>query len=354
MPLTLEPTQDVQHLLQHLVRMQLAGLSWMDALQIWRDTCSPPKRQPIDQIMQRLRMGQTLSDALSRGGWLKGAPLALSRAAETSGIWAVQMQAWLQQTDQFAQLLRQIRSAMAYPLLVLCVTLAVISSVLIWVLPVFASLYEQMHADLPWATVALLQTRQAVVQWGLGFISSILLAVAACLLSLRHAQARLWWDRCGWLAPVFGRWRQMHTESKWCALLARLIEAGQDWASALELAGRSVGSPVMAHASGRIQMLLSTGQPLSTAMDSAHVSIGRIKRPVFSPMLTKWAHAAEASGTLPQVLQQWARLQADMLSTEWSLACRLLEPILMGLMGLLMGWLVLALYLPVLQMGQIM
>jgi type II secretory pathway component PulF len=350
-----EQSKNTKALLQHLVRMQLAGLSWMDALQIWRDTCPKKQRLPVDQIMQRLRMGQSLSDALCRGGWLKGAPLALSRSAESGGIWALQMQAWLQQNEQFAQLLRQIRSALAYPALVLLLALSVIAGVLIWVLPVFVGLYEQMHASLPWTTLALLYTREALVQWGAMCLSACVLVISAGVLSLRHERARWWLDCLCWLPPVCGRWRQMHTESKWCALLSRLIEAGQDWSSALELTGVAVGSPVMAHASARIQLLLSSGQPLSLAMASCRLSVTHgWQRSPFSPMLTQWVKAAEASGTLPQVLQQWARLQAELLSTEWGMACRMLEPILMGLMGLLMGWLVLALYLPVLQMGQIM
>jgi type IV pilus assembly protein PilC len=351
----LEPSKDTKALLQHLVQMQWVGLSWMDALQIWRDTCHSKQRRPVDQIMQRLRMGQTLSDALCRGGWLKGAPLALSRAAESAGIWAPQMQAWLKQSEQFAQLLRQIRSALAYPALVLLLALSVIAGVLIWVLPVFAGLYEQMHARLPWTTLALLHTREALMQWGAMGLSAGVLLISVGLLVLKHEHARWWLDRLCWLTPVGGRWRQMHTESKWCALLSRLIEAGQDWSSALELAGVAVGSPVMARGSERIRLLLSSGQPLSLAMASCRVGVTQgWHRPQFSPMLIQWTKAAEASGTLPQVLQQWARLQAELLSSEWAMACRMLEPILMGLMGLLMGWLVLALYLPVLQMGQIM
>jgi type IV pilus assembly protein PilC len=350
-----EKARHTQALLQHLVRMQLAGLSWMEALQLWRDTCHKKQRQQVDQIMQRLRLGQSLSDALCRGGWLQGAPLALSRTAESGGIWAEQMQAWLQQNEQFAQLLRQIRSALAYPALVLLLAAAVITGVLIWVLPVFAGLYGQMHANLPWATRALLQTREALMQWGALCTSAGVLGVALVALSWRHQRVRLWLDALFWLTPLAGRWRHMHTESQWCALLSRLIAAGQDWASALQLAGVAVGSPVMQLASARIQQQLSSGQPLSLAMASCRVSVFRgWQRPQFSPMLTQWAKAAEASGTLPQVLHQWSRLQAELLGAEWAVACRMLEPILMGCMGLLMGWLVLALYLPVLQLGQIM
>jgi type II secretory pathway component PulF len=64
--------------------------------------------------------------------------------------------------------------------------------------------------------------------------------------------------------------------------------------------------------------------------------------------------AGEASGTLPDVLQRWGQWQADTLTEQWASGIRLIEPLLMGLLGLLMGWLVLALYMPVLQMGHLL
>jgi type IV pilus assembly protein PilC len=75
-------------------------------------------------------------------------------------------------------------------------------------------------------------------------------------------------------------------------------------------------------------------------------------REMFSPTLVQWTRAGETVGTLPEMLGQWSRLQADELADRCGLATRMLEPILMGLLGLGMGWLVLALYLPVMQMGQ--
>ena len=135
---------------------------------------------------------------------------------------------------------------------------------------------------------------------------------------------------------------------------AQLVEAGLDWSTALSLSGSAVGSPVMHTTTTLLKQGLSSGLSLGQAMAHCPVPGHRRSSRLFSPMLTQWVRAGEATGTVCQVLQQWAAIQHDTLMMQSNAALRMLEPAVMGALGLLMGWLVLALYLPVLQMGQIM
>jgi type IV pilus assembly protein PilC len=144
----------------------------------------------------------------------------------------------------------------------------------------------------------------------------------------------------------------MRVESSWCRLIAQWVEAGLDWDQALTMASAAVDSPVMVQAGAAIRQRLASGQSLGQALAACPHPDGR--RALFSPMLTQWVQAGEATGTVCPLLRQWARLQHERLSEQWQLACRLLEPTLMGLLGVLMGWLVLALYVPVLQLGHLM
>jgi type II secretory pathway component PulF len=126
-----------------------------------------------------------------------------------------------------------------------------------------------------------------------------------------------------------------------------------DWRAALALAGPATASPWMAAASAQMGRDLGLGHALATAMAAGNRR-GRVRlgRDLFSPTLVQWVHAGEAAGTLPSMLSQWSQLQSEAMTQQWQLATRLLEPLLMGVLGLGMGWLVLALYLPVMQMGQ--
>ncbi len=341
-------------LLRHLVRMQRAGLPWLESLDMWRENCRSPKEKARARaLIEQVRSGQSLSQALAQGAWLSGAALALSEAGEASGTWGDQMGLWVAHADQQAQLARQVRSALSYPLIVLGLAMAVIGGVMAWVLPVFEGLYASLQAPLPWATQSLLQARRLGAEGagpalGLGALATLLGAWAR-----RRPEGR-WRLACwGWRLPVLGRWQQMRAESQWCGLLSRLIGAGLDWDRALALVGPATGSPVMAIATQQVRRAVSEGQSLTHALTSANRRWSKgCGRPLFSPALVQWVRAGEASGTLPDVLQRWGQWQADHLAEQWHTGTRLIEPLGMGLLGLFMGWLVLALYMPVLQMGQ--
>lgn len=343
-------------LLRHLVRMQRAGLPWLESLDMWRDSCHGARQKArARQLIERVRSGESLSQAMARGGWLSGAALALSEAGEASGTWGEQMGLWVGHADRQAQLARQVRSAMGYPVVVLGLALAVIAGVMTWVLPVFESLYATLHSPLPSSTQTLLMARRWVAH---GAAPGLALVLALALMGTwlqRRPGGRLKLERWAWRLPLLGRWHQMHAESQWCALLSRLIGAGLDWHRALELVGPATGSAVMAEATRQVRQALTRGQSLTQSLAQAsRIGSRGCGRSVFSPALLQWVRAGEASGTLPDVLQRWGQWQADTLTEQWASGIRLIEPLLMGLLGLLMGWLVLALYMPVLQMGHLL
>jgi type IV pilus assembly protein PilC len=261
----------------------------------------------------------------------------------------------LAHADRQARWARQIRSALGYPLIVLGLGVAVIAGVMAWVLPVFQGLYASLQSPLPASTQALLLTRQ----WLSSCLVPGLATGGAWVLWVAWARRRAAWrlrlERWTWRLPLWGRWRQMQAEAQWCALLARLIGAGLDWQGALALVGPATGSELMAQATLDVRQSLTRGVSLTHTLAAANQrwSPG-CGRAVFSPALLQWVRAGEASGTLPDVLQRWGQWQADALADQWSTATRLIEPLLMGGLGLLMAWLVLALYMPVLQMGQLL
>jgi type II secretory pathway component PulF len=342
-------------LLRHLVRMQMAGLSCLESLNMWRDTsASQTTRQQAGALIRHLRLGQSLSDALARNGFLSGSALALSRAAENNGVWAQQMSVWLSQQDQHERWRRQLSSSLAYPAVVLALATTVMTAIMVWVIPTFETLYLNMQATLPWPTRWLLLTRQLVMNGGVWMGVAVPLLSVAMAWGLRQPPWALRLDALIWRLPRIGPWRRMQVESRWCGLLAQLVEAGLDWATALSLSGAAVGSPVMHKAMPMLRHSLSSGLTLGQAMAHCAAPGRQRSRRLFSPMLTQWVRAGETTGTVCQVLQQWAAIQHDALVTQSNAALRMLEPALMGVLGFLMGWLVLALYLPVLQMGQIL
>ncbi len=345
---------NTRDLLAHLARMHAAGLPWLEALALWRDHVRGSRqRRAMERLMAHLRQGMGLTQALAQEGWIQGPLLAMSQAAESTGTWAAQMELWLKQEQQAQRLRRQLRSALTYPMAVLCLSGLVMVGVMQWVIPVFEGLYAQLPTTLPWATRWLLQLRESWPYLG-GLLGGVWIVFAGLgLAAQRHPAGRLQLEMWIWRCPLWGRWRQMHLESRWCGLLSQLLQAGLDWSSALRLTGPACASPMFDSSTRQILLGLERGQGPAEALSQANQQWQRrCGRNVHSPALIQWLKAAEATGTLAQALESWSRSQAETLLAQWEVALRLLEPALMSILGLLMGWLVLALYLPVMDMGQ--
>ena len=349
-----KPPRDTLAILKHLVRMQQAGLPWLQSLHMWHES----RRHQADRLRAQtliddMRAGFSLTDALARGGWLTPPLQALSRAGEASGTWAEQLGQWLTRAEHQATLSRQIHAALAYPVLILVLALLVLAGVLHGVLPVFEGLYRSLSAELPWVTRSLLAVRDGALVWGGAALTAAIVVAGLVSLGQRQPRWRLQIDLMFWRLPLLGTWRQMQTEAQWCALLGQLLQAGIDWSSALALLGPTVGSPTLALVTWEVGRSLTQGQNLAASMVACNLRWrSRCGRDPFSLTLVQWVQAGETAGTLPKMLAQWSAVQSANLTEQWGLATRLLEPLLMALLGLWMGWLVLALYLPVMQMGQ--
>ena len=258
---------DTPDLLRHLVRMQQAGLPWLQSLQMWRDGCRRPEQaESAQRLMDAVGQGLSLTEALSQGGWLSRPLQALSRAGEASGTWAQQMAQWLARHDQQARMMRQVRSATAYPLLVLFMAALVLVGVLVWVLPVFQTLYRSLNAELPWATRSLLALSDlaSTLGWWVGPLPW--LGWACWVAGWRQTVWRPRLERWVWRCPALGSAWQLHLESLWCGLMSQLLQAGLDWNAALSLAGPASGSPWLSRASADMGHDLEQGLGLAAAM----------------------------------------------------------------------------------------
>lgn len=340
-------------LMRHLVHMQQAGLPWLLSLQLWRDGCRPgPARQRAQTLMDSMAAGLSLTEALARSGWSDEMLLALSRAGEAGGIWAQEISAWLSHEEHQAQLRRNWRSAWIYPVVVLGISGVVVTGILMEVLPVFESLYQNLQTPLPWATRALLMLRDALTQaWRVVPIAG--LSTALAWRWVRQDPRVRWQLACAGLRwPALGRWRQVQAQALWCGLLGRLLHAGLDWSSALTLLVRAMSHRVYAQATSAVAQRVALGQALADAMAEVNQLLWpALRRPVFEPMLVHLVRAGESSGTLPDMLQQWSSAQEQWWVAAWTAALRWMEPLMMAGLGLVIGALVLALYLPMMQMG---
>jgi type IV pilus assembly protein PilC len=269
----------------------------------------------------------------------------LLHAGESAGILEVTLGRLADTLEAQALLKAKLKNAIIYPSSILLVSLVVISVIMLWVIPIFEEVFKSMGANLPWATQCLVGISQFMSQWA-GFICLALFAVGM-LLQQWHAKSQGLQSVCEqhvWAIPVLGPLSQAAVNVRWAYSLSALLEAGMPLADAVYPAGGATQSPSIQAFTPVLAKQLQEGNSLNKAMS---------KSGLFSPMLAQMCAIGEETGSLDHMLLRAAQLMESDVNHGLSNLSTLLEPILMVMLGTLIGGILVALYLPIFNLGQV-
>ena len=269
----------------------------------------------------------------------------LLHAGESAGILETTLSRLANTLEAQALLKAKLKNAIIYPSSILLVSLVVISVIMLWVIPIFEEVFKSMGATLPWATQCLVSLSQFMSQWA-GFICLALLAVGL-LLQQWHAKSEGLQKVCeqhAWALPVLGPLCQAAVNVRWAYSLSALLEAGMPLADAVYPAGGAAQSPSIQAFTPVLAKQLQEGNSLNKAMS---------KSGLFSPMLAQMCAIGEETGSLDHMLLRAAQLMESDVNHGLSNLSTLLEPILMVMLGTLIGGILVALYLPIFNLGQV-
>jgi len=269
----------------------------------------------------------------------------LLHAGESAGILEVTLGRLADTLEAQALLKAKLKNAIIYPSSILLVSLVVISVIMLWVIPIFEEVFKSMGANLPWATQCLVGISQFMSQWA-GFICLALFAVGM-LLQQWHAKSQglqIVCEQHVWAIPVLGPLSQAAVNVRWAYSLSALLEAGMPLADAVYPAGGATQSPSIQAFTPVLAKQLQEGNSLNKAMS---------KSGLFSPMLAQMCAIGEETGSLDHMLLRAAQLMESDVNHGLSNLSTLLEPILMVMLGTLIGGILVALYLPIFNLGQV-
>jgi type IV pilus assembly protein PilC len=232
---------------------------------------------------------------------------------------------------------QKIRSAFVYPSVVGVVCVIVVTAMLLFVVPMFSKLYARMHVQLPGPTQFLIDV-SSVLRGG-WFV--ILPAIAALIwgmrVMLRKPAARMWADDVKFRLPVFGKLTRMVVAARFTRTLATLLSVGVPLIEALEVARVVANNSRMSKITEDLQHSVRTGNPIARSLKS---------HGLFPPMIVQMVDSGEQAGILPEMLAKGADfLDRDIDRMVASLLTKL-EPALTLVMGLVIGTILLAVYLP--------
>ncbi|MES2534550.1 MAG: type II secretion system F family protein [Pseudomonadota bacterium] len=239
----------------------------------------------------------------------------------------------------------KIKSALFYPVSILAVAFIVTAVIMIWVVPAFKSVFESFGAGLPAPTLFVMAISDFFVSyWYLIFgtvFGSIYFFFQAWQRSLKMQRTM---DALLLKAPIFGAVVRKATIARWTRTLATMFAAGVPLVEALDSVGGASGNAVYLDATKKIQTEVSTGTSLTTAMQNSGV---------FPNMVTQMVSIGEESGSLDQMLGKVADFYEEEVDEAVESLSSLMEPLIMVILGVLIGGLVIAMYLPIFKLGAV-
>jgi type IV pilus assembly protein PilC len=239
----------------------------------------------------------------------------------------------------------KIKSALTYPIAILSIAFIVTAVIMIWVVPAFKDVFKSFGADLPAPTLMVMAVSDFFVSnWYLIF-GGIFGAVYFFFQSWqRSIPMQRFMDKLLLQAPIFGPVIRKATIARWTRTLATMFAAGVPLVEALDSVGGASGNAVYLDATIRIQTEVSTGTSLTVAMQNANV---------FPNMVTQMVSIGEESGALDAMLGKVADFYEEEVDEAVASLSSLMEPLIMVILGVVIGGLVIAMYLPIFKLGAV-
>ena len=339
--------KDITLFTRQLATMMKAGVPLLQSFDIVaKGHSNPSVSKLIQEIRGDVETGTSLNQAFRKFP-LYFDPLFcnLVGAGEQAGILEDLLTRLAMYKEKTLKIKGQIKSALFYPVSILGVAFIVTAVIMIWVVPAFKSVFSSFGADLPAPTLFVMAISDFfVANWYFifgGLFGGFYLFFQAWRRSV-PMQRRM--DAILLKVPIFGEVVKKATIARWTRTLATMFAAGVPLVESLDSVGGASGNAVYQDATRKIQTEVSTGTSLTIAMQNADV---------FPNMVTQMVAIGEESGALDQMLGKVADFYEDEVDEAVKSLSSLMEPLIMVILGVLIGGLVVAMYLPIFKLGSV-
>ena len=330
---------------RQLSTMLAAGIPMLEALEILADQAeSPGFAFCLDKVVDDIRSGSDLSQALEpHKRVFSHIYVSMIRAGEVSGQLDVILTRLAEYLEAAAHLRNEIKSAMTYPVISLVLVLGIASFLMIGIVPSFEPVFESLEVELPPITVMTMDAARFIKNyWYLifGGLAALLFGVAAACRTERGAYVR---DLLLLRVPVFGILFKKVALSRFARTFSTLVKSGVPILGAMEIVSDTAGNKVISGIVDTARDSVRNGDSLSDPfMESA----------IFPPMVVKMMAIGERSGALDALLEKIAEFYDQQVEAEVKGLTSMIEPIMIAIMGVVVGGIVLAVFLPIFKLQE--
>jgi len=316
-----------------------AGLPLVQCLEILGEQEEDKKfAEIIETVRTDVESGSNLADAMKKH------PLAFDNlytsmiaAGEAGGILDIILQRLATYIEKAVRLQAQVKSALIYPITVLIIAAGVVYIILWKVIPVFSQLFAGLGADLPYLTGVIVAASNFVGRFGLFVILGIFLIYRAILRYHKTESGRRLIDGLILKTPIIGMLVRKIAVARFCRTLATLTASGVPILEGLEITARTSGNAIVEDAIMAVRKAVEEGKTISGPL-------GETK--VFPPMVVQMINVGEQTGALDQMLTKIADFYEEEVDTAVAGLMKLIEPLMIVILGGIIGTIVTAMYLP--------
>lgn len=308
-----------------------------------RQESAGPERAVLQATNRALQAGSALADALPASAFPAHVRETVA-AGEQSGRLALLLVRLADSLEAQVALRSRLMAALAYPALLLLVASGVVVAMLVLVVPGIADQLVRSGAALPAVTQAVLAASAFLEAHGLWLVLGLVLLAAGAGLVLRAPSRRLWFDTALLRLPGIGPWLASVEAVRWSRLLGTMVGAGLPLAEALELTAPTLGNAAWTEATRAMAARVRSGASLSSGLGLL---------PGAPRLLISLARSGEASGRLAPLLEGAAGTLDQQLADRSRAVLALAEPVIIVAMGALVGLIIVAVLLPILELNQL-
>ncbi|MDD6461969.1 MAG: type II secretion system F family protein [Bifidobacteriaceae bacterium] len=336
--------KDYAVMARQLATMVAAGVPLVRSLNIVTDQVENKRlRDALRQCVSDVENGSSFSEAMERNEDDLFPPIMVHmvRAGEAGGFLDGALLTIADSFEADVRLQQQIKSAMAYPIVVLCIAILLVGVMLVTIVPTFKDMYDSMGAKLPGITMVLVKMGDAAPI----AIPLIIVAVVAFAIYWRSHRNKMyirqWWEPFKLRVPVFGKLNNKVCLARFCRNFSSMLSSGVPILEALDIVGSTSGNIVYENASKNVAREVEKGTRLSDAMGL---------QTCFPNMMVQMVAIGEDAGAIDQMLASAGKAYDEEVQATAKSLTSLLEPVMILVLGAIVGFMVLALYMPMFSM----
>jgi len=331
--------KDVAIFSRQFATMINSGLSLLRALYILAEqTESKPLADIVNQVRMDVEKGSSLSQAMTKHPKAFGRLyVSMVRAGEVGGALDSVLMRLADTIEKQVELRRKVKSAMTYPLVVAVLVLTIVTAMLLFVIPMFQSIYSQLGGTLPAPTQLLINISNVCRKFWYLIFAVEGGGAFAFRRWINSEEGRKQWDAVKLKLPIFGKLVRKTALARFSRTLSALVRSGVPILESLDIVAETAGNYVVAKAVRETQAAVKRGDPLSKKLE---------EHPVFPPMVVQMMAVGEETGALDEMLDKIADFYDQEVEATVDALTSLIEPLLIVVMGVCVGGMIISLYLP--------